>query len=347
MSIIQSHPAGLLIALREILYDGEEMFWGFNIPSSRLRHALFKLELELTGSMSRLGLADDIHSTLLLPPSYSIRAEKMTTDYLSALRKYADEYILKRIPEKEFLKTKKSYCLTVPAVWSDHAMQRTRECAINAGMTDILMVTEPEAAALFTLDALKPHGLEANSLMLVCDAGGGTVDLTTYNIEQLDPALRLREVTAGMGGFCGSGLMNRRFEQYLLSKFEDEEDWSLQTLADALEWFERTKYRFVGDERDLEKRFAVPIDLADNQALGIRRGSHHITGYDIQGFFQPVCDQVVRLIQEQVDQVKPQLLNSVLLVGGFGQSVYLRERIRSSLDPSVKLLQPPNGYVRP
>lgn len=38
-------------------------------------------------------------------------------------------------------------------------------------------------------------------------------------------------------------------------------------------------------------------------------------------------------------------IRAVLLVGGFGQNNYLKERLRSTLGSSVAVLQPPNAWT--
>jgi molecular chaperone DnaK (HSP70) len=58
----------------------------------------------------------------------------------------------------EFVESKpKEYILSVPAIWSDLAKNKTLECAFNAGYGDrndpssIRLVSEPEAAAIYAI----------------------------------------------------------------------------------------------------------------------------------------------------------------------------------------------------
>lgn len=57
--------------------------------------------------------------------------------------------------------------------------------------------------------------MSVGDTIVLCDAGGGTVDLITFSILQLTPTLRLKEEAAGDGFLCGSTSLNRRFEQFL------------------------------------------------------------------------------------------------------------------------------------
>jgi molecular chaperone DnaK (HSP70) len=65
-------------------------------------------------------------------------------------------------------------------VWSDAAKNATRKAAEGAGMggeggKGIRLISEPEAAAVYTLKAIQPNGLNVGDNFVVCDAGGGTV----------------------------------------------------------------------------------------------------------------------------------------------------------------------------
>ena len=74
--------------------------------------------------------------------------------------------------------------VTVPAIWPEHAMQRTQQAAKRAGIlktracgeTKLDLVPEPEAAALATLTEFKGRpGVRAGDVVTICDCGGGTV----------------------------------------------------------------------------------------------------------------------------------------------------------------------------
>ncbi|KAK3080995.1 hypothetical protein LTR53_020497, partial [Teratosphaeriaceae sp. CCFEE 6253] len=52
---------------------------------------------------------------------------------------------------------------------------------------------------------------------IVCDAGGGTVDLIAYKVTHLNP-LRVEESAVGTGGLCGSAFLNYRFQDHVKSR---------------------------------------------------------------------------------------------------------------------------------
>lgn len=73
---------------------------------------------------------------------------------------------------------------------------------------------------------------------VLCDAGGGTVDLISYTITQLQPKLSIVEASPGTGGLCGSTFLNRRFAEFLTAKVGKEDGWDAELLAEAMERFD-------------------------------------------------------------------------------------------------------------
>jgi len=77
-------------------------------------------------------------------------AEEVVTDYLKILWDYTMEDIRKEVRQDNWRRDYNlKVVITVPAMWSEAAKEKTKRCAIMAGMPDnIVMITEPEAAAL-------------------------------------------------------------------------------------------------------------------------------------------------------------------------------------------------------
>jgi hypothetical protein len=90
---------------------------------------------------------------------------------------------------------------------------------------------------MYTLDNLGSPTLQVGKTFVVCDAGGGTVDLISYKVQQLTPSLKVGEATAGTGGKCGSSMLNNRFRRYLKQKLGDKY-WNADRLVEALNSFE-------------------------------------------------------------------------------------------------------------
>lgn len=124
-------------------------------------------------------------------------AQTVVADYLTELWKHARAQLERRYGHCFITTTKMDVVLTVPAVWSDAAKDATLRAAERAGMgSSIMMISEPEAAAVYTLKSIQPNHLRPGNNFIVCDAGGGTVDLISYEIEQESP-LRVKESAEG------------------------------------------------------------------------------------------------------------------------------------------------------
>ena len=67
-----------------------------------------------------------------------------------------------------------------------------------AGFSPATLIKEPEAAALYTIRC-QDFALQEGDAFVVCDAGGGTVDLISYEVTELNPSLKLKELVPGTG----------------------------------------------------------------------------------------------------------------------------------------------------
>lgn len=77
----------------------------------------------------------------------------------------------------------------------------------------------------------------------------------------------------------------------------------------------------------------------------MRRGRLRLIGSDVGKIFEPVVKEVISLVKGQIAATKADV-KAVLMVGGFGQSVFLRDSIRSAVaDQGIEVMQSPNGFV--
>ncbi len=151
-------------------------------------------------------------STLQQLEALNKAPEEVAAEYLSLIWQYAKEDIRKvRGDDWESIYAVKAI-LTVPAIWSEAAKSRTLRIAKKAGIPDnVSLVSEPEAAALAILRERKEEGeaLQAGDCFVVCDAGGGTVDLISYKICALNP-FQVEECAVGDGLY----VLTRRIIKY-------------------------------------------------------------------------------------------------------------------------------------
>jgi molecular chaperone DnaK (HSP70) len=72
------------------------------------------------------------------------------------------------------------------------------QAAEKAGLSPVRLIKEPEAAALWTTKKLDV-AINSGDVFVVCDAGGGTVDLVSYEVQTTSPKLQVKEVVPGTG----------------------------------------------------------------------------------------------------------------------------------------------------
>jgi len=323
----------------ELRYTPKGTEWGFQIQPLIERHQWFKLGLadrELSGAGA--GSGDTQQKT----------PGELTTDYLAGLYKHL-MYMLEQKVGTAVLRTIPiEFCLTVPAIWSEAAKEKTLKACQKAGIeseSEILLVSEPEAAAIYALHGLDPHGLSVGDSFVLCDAGGGTVDLISYTITALHPILKVEEAAGGTGALCGSTFLNRRFGEFLTQKLGGEEGWDDEILTEALERFESVIKKQYAPTADRDDGYTILVPgLANNPKLGIRRGRFTIKPAEIKDIFEPIILKIIELVKGQINDLKKKRTKAVLLVGGFGQNSYLKERLCHSLN-GVEVLQPPNAWT--
>lgn len=258
-------------------------------------------------------------------------------DYLTQIYRHTMDTLTRRYGASFMASTRVDFVLTCPAVWSDAAKNTTLLAAERAGMGDraaIQMISEPEAAAVYTLKAIQPNHLNVGDNFIVCDGGGGTVDLIAYKIISLKP-LRVEESAVGTGGLCGSAFLNYRFEEHVrerlgASRFEEMKTKKSKSWQMGLRYFEEFVKRNFNENEHQEINIPLP-GLPDDEAAGLDSGFLVMTADQVLAIFEPVVSEVCDLVQGQVDGLRSKggIVAGIILVGGFGQSNYLYQRLRS------------------
>ncbi|MCJ1343067.1 hypothetical protein MMC31_001258 [Peltigera leucophlebia] len=319
----------------QLRYTQGNIEWGFQIPSVVERHEWFKLCL--TGASPR--------KTISAGPSRS--PEELTSDYLSALINHLRYILGQKLGAAVLRSVSLEYVLTVPAIWDPSAREKTLAACRKAGIdstTSVSLVSEPEAAAIYTLSALDTHDLEVGDTFVLCDAGGGTVDLISYTISALFPKLRIKEAAPGTGDFCGSTFLDESFSNYLTLILSDEPGWDSEVLAEAMSQFNTIKRQYSPVSSSADAYSVTLPGFSNNDKLGILRGRIIIKPSQMQDIFDPVISKVIALVHGQIIATEKSI-KAVLLVGGFGQNVYLKERLRRFLGSSIEVRQPPHSWT--
>jgi molecular chaperone DnaK (HSP70) len=155
-------------------------------------------------------------------------------EVIDAIKNYLQEFnkeARKRLKEESHIPSdaKVGYIVTIPTMWSDEAKHTMRVAVQKAGLVKkehindrVHFITEAEAAAIYCEKYYGDFNMEIGQKFMICDAGGGTVDLVTFQVTQDKTTGKkcISELTSGSGGNCGSVFLDEAFRKYILNKFE-------------------------------------------------------------------------------------------------------------------------------
>lgn len=247
------------------------------------------------------------------------------------------------------------YSLTVPTIWSDKTKKNMREAALSAGIIQrhdhpcrLMLVNEPEAAAMFySKDTFfKQVFPDKNSFRaLVCDAGGGTVDMATFEYNKSkDGGYSIDEVTPGSGGICGSSILDDRFRKLINEKCYVLEYLPTGYVREQMvnQFALEIKDTFLPSNNDKNIEIRVPENTEQPN------GKLEVTPNELTALvFEPITDDVLKLIEGQhrssnVNNKGKETLDVIILTGGLGQSKYLQNKVKARY-PGI-LVYSPSAY---
>lgn len=122
----------------------------------------------------------------------------VSTSYMTHIRKAWNHTVAGDKPE--LCLEKQTLFLTVPASFDAVARELTVKAAEKAGLPDITLLEEPQAAFYSWINEKKGQWREEISvgdMILVCDIGGGTTDFSLIKAEEEEGGLTLKRVAVG------------------------------------------------------------------------------------------------------------------------------------------------------
>ncbi|CAE6454000.1 unnamed protein product [Rhizoctonia solani] len=297
----------------------------------------FKLHLHPGSMRSEHGLALDP-----LPSGVSLL--RVYSDFLGYLIRHTQTFFEDRIIDGRLIwqkyRSNMQFIIAHPNGWGIREQAFLRTAATNAGLvtnataaTCIRFVTEAEASVHFCIyhtnigSRLKP-----GTKFAVCDAGGSTVDTTVYSVISTRVPIELEEAHASACVQAGGIFINAVADEYVQRILtgadlptDDVADYSKRGIQD----FEKNlKRQFAGSAET--KTVEVAGTRVNYPTIGIRRGHMSLPGPRIQKFFDICVDQIKKSVDQQIQGLD---VSHILLVGGFGDSPYLRRVFKERYEP--------------
>ncbi|CCO31393.1 hypothetical protein BN14_05434 [Rhizoctonia solani AG-1 IB] len=277
-----------------------------------------------------------------LPPGVTL--SQIYSDFLGYLLKHTKIFFEDRVLDGKQIWARYSPTMEVviahPNGWGIREQTFLRSAAVAAGFSNteqalgkIRFLTEAEASVHFCIhntnlgNVLKP-GIN----FAVCDAGGSTVDTTLYSVKSARPVLMLEEKRASACVQAGAIFVDFEAEKYLRRTLanaelssEDVEEYTKAGIKD----FEAFTKREFKDET-VEKSVAIAQTRFNNTAIRVRRGRMALSGSTVKGFFDTCTKEITASVDKQITGIN---VPYILLVGGFGDSPYIRSEFKKRYEP--------------
>ncbi|PFX18457.1 Heat shock 70 kDa protein 12A [Stylophora pistillata] len=272
----------------------------------------------------------------------SVQAKRVFARSINFLKDEAVKVIRQRTGDDHFNADDIQWVLTVPAIWTPRAKQFMREAAYEAGVgsaekADQLMIAlEPEAAAIFCKEKnLNDFQEEAgdrcldgvlsqiNTHYIVVDIGGGTLDVTVHEFQDDGKIKEIYKVTGGpYGGMKKRG--KRILDSSLMTNIRLPRSFVSQIIQSR--------------EARIDRYGEREVKIKSNEYLSLSSAM-------MRKLFAPVVES----IKEHLNNLlrKPQLskVQTMLLVGGFAESVFLQEEIKKTFSGRCRILVPHHASV--
>ncbi|KZP16328.1 hypothetical protein FIBSPDRAFT_794591 [Athelia psychrophila] len=216
--------------------------------------------------------------------------------------------------------------LTTPNGWEGSQQNRMRQAAIKAGLVDAMggqrvqFVTEAEAAVLYAADMGSVNDwLVQDGHLILCDSGGGTIDISSYKITNTNP-LQLEESAASRCYLAGAIFVTEAAKTYLKDRLKGTEWDNDDAIGKAVANFERSaKRKFEGPETtswiQLDGYKSLP-------RLNIVRGKMKIPGEDMALLYKGSLECIKKGLEIAFEN-GPRMADKIILVGGLASSPYV------------------------
>ncbi|KAH7336830.1 hypothetical protein B0J17DRAFT_599649 [Rhizoctonia solani] len=261
------------------------------------------------------------------------------TDFMVYLLQHTKDFFESRIIDGQKVWADHHEDMTIvlahPNGWGVKEQNFLRQAAIAANyvpsskaISQIRFVSEAEASVHFCMFHSDLHNrLKPNTTFVVCDAGGSTIDTTAYCVKTASPMLELEEKKASACVQAGGVFVDGEFEQHLariLDRIDDldEEDRDAYLRKGVKDFEAIAKKEF----EDIGRQYRVDLGAGrlKQEELGIKRGTLTLEGKVLENFFDKCVTQTTESVRQQLSGLE---CKHILLVGGFGDSLFLRKSL--------------------
>lgn len=305
------------------------------IVGEKAREYLLRVPDQVAGSFKRkMGTTE----------TYVLAGEEKSPIELSA-------YVIKEL--KNFIHTgehPEAAVITIPASFDTIQSNATKEAGYEAGFEEVVLLQEPIAASLAYANQDETDKFEEGQ-WLVYDLGGGTFDVALIRIQ--DGEMKVLDHEGD--NFLGGTDFDKAIVEQLLVPYLEEEgtfDSLLKEMRSAEGKYNQLYHTLLLKAEDAK------VQLSNQTSAEIEFETTDDEGKEIDGLFvlersafesilEPFVNQTVDMMQAIIDrnQLQPDQLKFVLMVGGSTYIPFVREEVGKRLDIAVNTRIDPTTAV--
>ncbi|KAI0031110.1 hypothetical protein K488DRAFT_87114 [Vararia minispora EC-137] len=287
-----------------------------------------------------------------LPPNKGI--ENIYSDFYRYLFHCTKLYISQTNPAGEIFwnsidEDDMTFVLAHPNGWGGAQQAVMRRAMVKAGLVPdgdksferVNFVSEGEASLHFCLaDGAVSDEIEPESTVMVIDAGGGTIDISSYEFVSVSP-IEVKEAAPSVCLFEGSVIVRQRAERHIRAKLANSKKFGkseyIGAIANAFDNTAKKRFRGGGDSHVVFSNMVSDTD----KNVDIRGGKIKLTEVEMAGFFDPGINAINKAIDDHRHALEPRVFKTFFLVGGFASNEYLFKKVKDHLaDDNLVLLRP-------
>lgn len=245
------------------------------------------------------------------------------------------------------------FIFSVPTTWPAYpTVERFKHVIRAAGFGSVpshsvsIGLTEAEAAAVH-VSTEAPGIFREGDILLVCDAGGGTTDLSVLRvISTINQAITLQQLDVVFGETIGSAAIDYEFQKLVQKRLEEalernpeleiepaDHAWDMMKSRD----FQAVKCEYGSPDDTPLFSIAVPTlshSYTDaDETVRIKSGEMQFRREELQALFDKQIAKLCRLIDVQLQKLQQkhpgQQVAHMVLSGGLGNSAYVQYRLRA------------------
>ncbi|KAF2703082.1 hypothetical protein K504DRAFT_393355 [Pleomassaria siparia CBS 279.74] len=285
-------------------------------------------------------------------PANIQEVEKWYTDYLSKMYEYLAFKLGSEISGADWERAKIEFIFSVPTTWAPvPTVENFKRIVRAAGFgqynnhTVVIGLTEAEAAAVH-VSTEAPGIFRERDILLVCDAGGGTTDLSVLRVTNtVNQALNLQQLDVVFGETIGSAAIDYEFEKLVETRLSiahaaiplpllpEDAAWEMMKSRD----FQAVKCEYGSPDDTPIFSIGIPrVPQTYNNPdprVRIKNGEMTFDREDLQVLFDKQIAKLFKLIDGQLaslfQKFPTEQVAHVVLSGGLGNSSYVQASLRA------------------